>query len=130
MKRARAIIGWIWLITGTAIGLSCLADIYTVLGQHNRGETNAALIFLGFSCVAAFGGYRTLRHKRWAFPTLCVSSLFGLVYGSLYWLFGGIEDTGWIYAAAVGALILLSAATPIVWLVTLASVQQEVQRDA
>ena len=45
-------------------------------------------------------------------------SLFGLTYSALYALCGGIEDTGWLYAAAVGALGLFSAATPLIWVIS------------
>lgn len=123
MKRLRVAIASVWLAVGAAIGASCIADIHTALGQRRTSEVHAALIFLVFSAVAVSGGFDTIRQGRWGPIVLYVGSAFGLLYGGLYWLFGGVEDTGWLYASGVGALILLSLAT-------LVGVRQEVQAGA
>jgi hypothetical protein len=111
MKRLRLVIASIWLAIATAIGVSCIADIYSASRQGRRSEVYAALIFLAFSVVGISGALLTLRNRRWGPPILYVGSAFGLFYGGLYWLFGGAEDTGWLYASAVGILILLSVVT-------------------
>ena len=120
MKRLRLIIASIWLVIATAIGIFCIADIYSASRDGRGSEVHAALIFLGFSVVGFSGALLTLRNRRWGPPILYVGSALGLFYGGLYWLFGGVEDTGWVYASAVGILILLS-------LVTLLGVRREVR---
>ena len=119
MKRLRLIVASIWLLTATAIGISCVVDIYSASHEGRNSEVHAALIFLGFSVVGISGAFLTLRNRRGGALILYIGSAFGLSYGGLYWLFGGVEDTGWLYASGVGVLILLS-------LVTLFGVRREV----
>jgi len=111
MKHLRMIIAGLWLFIGIAIAVYCILDIQRALGQRLTGEVYAALMFFGFSMVAISGAFGTIRHGRWGPSVLYVGSTFGIFYGGLYWLFGGIEDTGCIYATGVGFLIVLSLAT-------------------
>jgi hypothetical protein len=104
-----------------ALGVSCIADVYGALCERRSSEVHAALIVLVFSALAVLGAYETMRKRRWGPPVLLVIAAFGILYGGLYWLFGGVEDTGWLYAATVGILILLS-------LVTLVCVRRDVQQ--
>jgi hypothetical protein len=119
VKRLRLTIASVWLVTSGAIGISCIADVYSASHQGRNSEVHAALLFLAFSVVGISGALLTLSNRSWGPAVLYVGSAFGLLYGGLYWLFGGVEDTGWLYASAVGALILLS-------LVTLAGVRRGV----
>ena len=111
MKRLRLIIASVWLVIATAIGMSCIADIYSASHRGRNSEVHAALIFLGFSVVGISGAFLTLRNRRLGPPILYVGSAYGLWEGSTYGLCGGGADTGRLYASAVGILILLSLAT-------------------
>src|ERR1017187_1314666 len=119
MKRIRVIIASIWLVIVAAIGVSCIADICSASRQGRTSEVHAAVIFLVFSVVGLSGALVTIRNGRWGPLVLYLGSAFGVFYGGLYWLFGGVEHTGWLYASAVSLLILLS-------LVTLIGVRREV----
>ena len=117
MKYFRLAIASVWLLIGAAIGVWCIIDVFTA---SYRGEVIAAVIFLVFACLGVSGSLATIRNGRWGPPILYIGSLFGLFYGGIYWFFGGMEDTGWLYAAGVGLLVLLSLAT-------LVGVRREVQ---
>lgn len=119
MKRLRFTITLVWLLVGAAVGIFCIRDIYSASRQGYRGEIHAALIFLVFAAFWVSGAVVTMRNRKWGPPILYVGSAFGLLYAGLYWLFGGVEDTGWLYASGVLFLIVLSV-------VTLVGVRREV----
>ena len=120
MKRTRIILIWIWLIVGSALALFSVIDGFRAMGDSRRGEAQAAALGLMFSAVVVLGAVQSKRGRRSGPPVLHVASVLVLLYAAAYFLFGGVEDTGWGYASLVGALLALS-------FITLASLRREVQ---
>jgi hypothetical protein len=79
--------------------------------QHGSLLPVMSLMFFAFASAGVFGALLTLKNRGWGPPILYVNSAFGLLYGAVFLLAGGISDTGLPYAIAVGLIIVLSWAT-------------------
>lgn len=111
MKALRIVVASAWLVVGVALGVPSVFALVSEWKQADRGGVVAGVIFVAFSTVSIGGGIVALRSGRRGPPILYVSSVLALLYAASYWLFGGVEDTGWLTAILVSALALFSLFT-------------------
>jgi hypothetical protein len=125
MARLRIAVSSLWLFIGAAIGAWCLTTAFTTLREADyvSGPFLASLIGLAFAVLVMVGAYLAMRNRPAGAMLLKVVSGLGLMYLVVYVLFGGVDDTGWVYHIGVVLLAVLSV-------VTLAGLRPRAQRGS
>lgn len=105
MKKGVRIAGVLWSLGGLAL---CACTTWSLAAQGNEQSAVASwLVAFAFGALAITGGLLTMRLRSIGRYLLALASLLSLLYVSIYFLFGGIDDAA-SYLPAVVAMFALS----------------------
>ena len=105
------IVGQFWMALGVLLSLWCvieLWDILTPIKYFRSGPFITTLIGLLFCIFSFMAGSALTQRKGWGGDAIFILSIIALLYGAIYILFAGFEDTSIIYAIVVLTLIVMS----------------------
>ncbi|MCI0612466.1 hypothetical protein L0244_05710, partial [bacterium] len=105
------LISYAWIFTAVAMIVGCTLNTYGMIKSEYSsmfsGEITLNAIVFAIALGCFFATFKLAKDKVWARRIIKAVSWLFLVYTIIYVLFGGYDDTGWIYALCViGALIL------------------------
>jgi hypothetical protein len=105
------LIKYAWILTASAIMVASIVSTYRMISSEYSSmfgseiTLNAIVFAIGLACFSA--AVNLAKDKAWARRIIKTSSWLILVYTIIYILFGGFDDTGWVYAIGlIGALML------------------------
>jgi hypothetical protein len=112
MSKGIRIANVFWLLAG--LGLCARATWGLVAQSHFQSVVVSWLIVLLYGAIAFFGALLTARLRSSGRYLLTATSVVGLLYVLVYFLFGGLDDAFW-YLPGVFGLLALSAYTLVVF---------------
>src|SRR5262245_66452658 len=105
------LIKYTWILAAATIMVGCVISTYRMVNSEYSsmfgGDITLNAILFAIALAVLFAALKLANHTAWARRIIKAVSWLFLTYAIVYILFGGFDDTGWIYAlCSMSALIL------------------------